>query len=201
MPSPLLLPPSVVCQVPCMSVVLSLVPGGGVASVADPPGGLVHGAGAGALDAAASFAPRAHRAAAGAAFDAPGALALGAGAERAPVQPPDAGGDDGEHGQDEMGAHGGSPVLAAGRAGGIPGCVPVVVTLGVALVVTGAVALGVALGVTFDLAVVVAIAVALLVDAAGEPLAGPVAAGLVPVLLTCIGQPSHGVLWPSQDRP
>jgi hypothetical protein len=84
-------------------VVLLLVPGAGVAPVADPPGGPVDGAGAGALDAAASLAAGADRAAPWAALDVAGALALGAGAERAQVQPP------GPHGE------GAVRTLAGGR--------------------------------------------------------------------------------------
>src|SRR5258707_269584 len=83
--------------------------GGGLPPVADPPGGPVDGAGAGALDAAASLAAGADRAAPGPAFDVAGALALGAGAERGQVQEPHPGGEDGEHGEDQVRVHDCSP--------------------------------------------------------------------------------------------
>jgi hypothetical protein len=77
--------------------ILLLVSGGGLAAVADPPGELVDGAGARALDALAAFAPWADRAAV-AALDVPGAVAARASAERRGVQRPDPhreGADDG----------------------------------------------------------------------------------------------------------
>jgi hypothetical protein len=86
----------------------------------------VDGAGAGALDAAASLAPGADRAAPRPALDVAGALALGAGPERGQVQEPHPGGEDGDDGQDQMGGHRSSPVAAGG-----PGGVPVRVALGV----------------------------------------------------------------------
>jgi hypothetical protein len=68
--------------------VLLLVAGGGALPVADLEGEAVDGAGAAALVSAASVAPRAYRAEPGAALDVPGALAFGAGAERATTATP-----------------------------------------------------------------------------------------------------------------
>src|SRR6266516_1095192 len=164
-----------------MTVLLLLVPGGGLPPVADPAGEPVNGARAGALHPLESLAAGADRAAPGPALDVAGALALGAGAERGQVQEPHPQGDDGEHGQDQVGAHRGSPVPAADRPGGVAS--------GIAVAVTGGLALGAAFGPAGQLAV----DVALLVDAAGEPLAVLVLAGLVEVLLACIGQHPHGV--------
>jgi len=72
----------------CPIPVLLLVPGGGLAAVADPAGEPVDGAGAGALDAPLALAPGADRAAPRPALDVAGALALGAGPERGQVQEP-----------------------------------------------------------------------------------------------------------------
>jgi hypothetical protein len=83
-------PPLWLCP---MSVVLSLgVSGGGLPPAADPAGGPVDGAGAGALDTALALAPGADWAAPQPALDVPGALAAGAGAERAQAQEPPHGG-------------------------------------------------------------------------------------------------------------
>src|SRR5947208_3445829 len=60
-------------------IAVLLVSGGCLAPVADHAGGPVDGAGAAALDAAASLAPGADRAAPRPALDVPGALAPGAG--------------------------------------------------------------------------------------------------------------------------
>jgi hypothetical protein len=162
-------PPPVVFQVPGMSVVLSLVPGGGSLPVADLAGELVDGAGAGALDAPLAFAPRADGAPP-AALDVPGALALGTGAERAQVQEPHPGGEDGEHGQDQMHVHRGSPARVRAGAGRH--------AIGEAFGVATGVPAGLADGLAFDAAALVGLAV----DPAGVPLAGLVPAAPVVVL-------------------
>src|SRR6266699_3470079 len=104
-----------------MSVVLSLVSGGGLPPVADPPGEPVDDAGTGALDAPLALAAGADRAAPGPALDVAGALALRAAAEREQVQPPHPDSEGGDDGQGEVSVHGRSPALAAaGGPGGIP---------------------------------------------------------------------------------
>jgi hypothetical protein len=90
-----------------------LVFGGGALPVADLEGGPVHGPGAAALDAAQSLASGADLDPAGAALDVALAPALAAPAERAQVQRSGPQGEGGDDGQDEAGAHAGSPVPLA----------------------------------------------------------------------------------------
>jgi hypothetical protein len=173
-----------------MVVLLLLVAGGGALPVADPEHGPVDGAGAGPLDAALALAPWADGTTA-AALDVPPSLALGAAPERGQVKEPHPRRHDGEDGEDQVRVHGCSPVPAAGRA------------FGVSLSVTAVVPGGVALGVPRGGATLVALGDAFAPDAAGEPLAVLVLAGLVAVLLLCICQHPHGVLkaLPRRRRP
>jgi hypothetical protein len=150
--------------------VLLLVAGGGLPPVADLAGELVNGAGAGALDALEAFAPGADRAAPGATLDVPGALAPLAAAERGQVQEPHPGGEDGEHGEDQVSVHRSSPARVRAGAGRH--------AIGEAF----GVATGVPAGLADGLAFVAAAAVRLTVDAAGVPLAGLVPASPVVVL-------------------
>ena len=170
-------------QVP-IAVLLLLVSGGGLPALADLAGGPVDGAGAAALDAAESLAPRADL----------GARRLPlAGRGRCPCI----------WGRDRTGPGTATPAHTARAA--------MMARIRLALMaahpfprrhsgrVPGAVALGVSLlpsplARPSALPSLAAVAAPFLVDAAGEPLAFGVLAGLVEVLFACIGQhPPHGV--------